>query len=591
MTEDAPNASDAPSLSAPGSVSLPSEANGAPLKENEPTIPSEKNSNAGAQSIPPSSVSALHSARRSERIRHQAARAEEQRLIREERAAMEQAKAKARSVAAKKAADTKKKAAQGDSDETPLPGARQVTPGQSGASSRGSSRSTKKIMAFKYLNCAEPPKALQRIDLGETPRELFWLRLNLRDFLYRFDKLCRLPARFGTTINDPLQAYAPEQLKTIALALLKLIANDSTPIHSRVRDHIAEIENLDAHNPGIWDWLLSFVEHLDPYAPQEVPTTEQEKLELLRRLMVLSTGTETIRITVTSDVDQLKWVEKDSQDEIKAIQSKLKETESKLAKLKSVDKSVWQEKVDAARRAAQNKIVKAQAQLFSKQHKYNMRTAPLITDPLGNRYWSFQYKSSTHSEWGSWIICEILRRPSDIHKWNVNLGNDVNRVLAGRDELIQEKNEERRVKRAKQKQTVEPKEELKQVSEVPEQASANGNLVVNSQSTSPSNEQSPRVEPNEQSIISAPKEEHVDPGEDVDNGSAVYSEAPAHGKKRKYPKLKLQPLPAFSEPELYYIQGRENILALADWLGNFARVDQAGITELVNVASYLSQDE
>lgn len=511
----------------------------------------------------------LISLRRSDRQRNQALKADETRRAREERAAVEEARTKARSIAAKKAAATKKKAAKRAAEIRELeaqgvkiaPQLLSIAP-DPGTGKIGK-RSLRRVVKLHYFNPAVPP-VFAPLDFSSknTSISLFWLRLNLREFLYRFDKLCRLPTRLTAGLNDPLETWTPEQLKAICISLLKLIANDAKPLHPRVREFIAEIEALEPTNPQIWDWLLEFVEQLDANAPEEVPTTEEEQLELLRRLLVVCTGTETIRITVMSDVDQLRWVEKDTNDETKAIWAKCKESEQRLEKLKASNKQLWAEKVAAAQRSASNKAWKAQQQLFIKTHKYNMRTAPLLVDPYGNKYWSLQFKSASHPAWGSWIVCEMRTRPAELAAFFQRLSSDVTSVLTTRDRMINEKNRERRKQRREERKI--------------------------KQETLSNTEKFPPGQENEQIDNAELKQEDTREAETNETGNGSPPE-PKQA-KRKYPKLKINLPATLAEPELFIVEGRENILQLATWVAGFSNVDKKAVAEMEAIATYLAQD-
>lgn len=570
--------------------------------ENGSQAPSVEKSN----DAPVTDAYRAHALRRSERIRNQELKAEALRKQREERAKVEEARAKQRSIAAKKAAQTKRKALlaqqQGESVAAPNNANAQsestATEVKSGKSGSGKSATTEKPKApkrnltkLKYGTPLNPPE-LVPVDLEgtNTTWSLFWLRANIREFLLRFDKLCRLPTRLASSVNDILQPWVAEQMKPVILSMLKLIANDQKPLLPNVRDYIVQIDLLEPHDERIWDWLLEFVEQLDPYAPDGVPETEEEQLALLRRLAVICTGTETIRVTVTSDADQLRYVEKDTQDEVKKINAKLKETQGKLAKLKSVDPQVYSDRLAAAQRSADNKIWKAQQQLYIKMHKYNSRTTPIATDPLGNNYWALQYRSTTQTAWGSWIVCEMKYDPKVIVEWYSRFSRDISGVINKRDEMLTEKASER--KRMRKEKAAAVKNENNN--------DTNGNHTITETITSKTEEpklslsQEPAApsEGGSGDVSSSPSSSLPSatlagsPEIKQEDGKSETSSA---GIKRKYPKLKIdfpEPLPS---PRLFYVEGKDEILELSAWIAGLNKGSAKTVPEINEVAEYLSQ--
>lgn len=564
--------------------------------ENSSQAPTTEKSN----DAPVTDAYRAHALRRSERIRNQELKAEALRKQREERAKIEEARAKQRSIAAKKAAQTKRKAqlaqqqgeaeaaaanASGQSNGT----ATETKSGKNGTAKIAPAEKPKtpkrNVLKLKYGTPLHPPQLIP-VDLerSNTSWSLFWLRANIREFLLRFDKLCRLPTRLSSSVNDILQPWVAEQMKPVILALLKLIANDQKPLLPNVRDYIVQIDLLEPQDERIWDWLVEFVEQLDPYVPDGVPETEEEQLALLQRLVILCTGTETIRVTVTSDADQLRYVEKDSQDEIKKINAKLKETQGKLAKLKSVDPQVYSDRLAAAQRSTDNKIWKVQQQLYTKMHKYNSRTTPIATDPLGNNYWAFQYRSATQTAWGSWIVCEMKYDPKAIVDWYSRFSGDISDVISKRDEMLAEKASER--KRARKEKAAAVKSEN---SNEPDQNRASSEIPTSEvEASKDSTPQGPATSGTTDVKSPSGPSETIASSADVKQEYAK-SDPSSSGVKRKYPKLKIDFPEPFDSPRLFYVEGKDEILELSAWIAGLSKGAAKTIPEINEVAEYLSQ--
>lgn len=263
------------------------------------------------------------------------------------------------------------------------------------------------IVKVAYVNPVPRP-AMSPIQL-DCSLDVFWLRLNLREFLLRFDKLCRLPTRHATTVNDPLQPWNDYLYKATVVALFRLIENDTVPIFDYARHYLSEIEHTPAESSSLWNLVYEFLEQSDPYlSSADELTGEHYRLELIRRLMVLATGTETIRLTILNDHEQLRQLQMDQGDKIKSITAHLSESVRKLEKLKSSDSQLYFDRVAAAERTAADKKFRAQQTLHSQTHKYTLRTTPLGRDSEGNIYWNFQQKSKDIPSWGTWIVCEMV---------------------------------------------------------------------------------------------------------------------------------------------------------------------------------------
>lgn len=386
------------------------------------------------------------------------------------------------------------------------------------------------IAKVRYLNISPRPE-FSPIQL-DCSKDIFWLRLNLREFLLRFDKLCRLPTRHATTINDPLQPWNDYLYKATIVALFRLIENDNTPIFEYAKYYLAEIEHTPAESPRLWELMYEFLEQSDPYlnAADEL-SGEHYRLELIRRLMVLATGTETIRITILNDHEQLRQLQLGQGDKIKAINTHLTESMKKLEKLKSTDKQLYFDRVAAAERTATDKRFRAQQTLHSQTHKYTLRTIPLGEDIEGNLYWSFQQKSKDIPSWGTWIVCELVWPTEMVEKRSKATKQQVGQLF-------------------KKKKVPKEKEPVK----LTLSASAFDQTKAPDQ---------PETKPEP-----VKKEENPKPKPE---------------KKRK------PPTPPKSKT-LYYVEGKENIAALAEWIkGQPGHQNEKLVTDLESISLYLQE--
>lgn len=488
--------------------------------------------------------------RRSERARGQAARQAEARRVRDEKAEAEAAATRARSAAARKGAETRRRAAL-------------VSEGGKVAKGGARTRSRRFVVSLKYAHMLHTPE-FQHVDLHSS-REVFWLKAGVREYFFRFDKLCRLPTRYSVTLNDVLAAWPHDLFRACSLSLLKLLVLEFKPVQL-VKTCIADID-AGGEEGDFEEAVRAFLVSVNGSAPLPTPDSERGSLQLVRELLLLALLTETVRVTISADVEQLKVIEKESQEEIRKIQTRLKEQSQKLLKLKKVDKTVYKDRVDNAQRAAQQKTFKAQQTLYLKLHKFNMRTAPIAEDRAGNRFWSLQYKSQNLSAWGAWILCELKSDPVTRKRWEEHFSSEIDRVVAGRDKLLLEKKEARRAKIRTESVKSEAPDSLGHQT-APGDADAGTSQAT--ETPAPSAAVSHRAhEPTADSADLKPETT-----------------------RRRFPKMKIAPLPAPVHGVHYFtVQGRQEIEALAEWVSQQPGVDAKMTQDILDVGKYLADDE
>lgn len=437
-------------------------------------------------------------------------------------------------------------------------------------------RKPAKMVKLKYFN-AEPMPEFEPIQFeDDASLQAFWIRVGLREFLWRFNKLVQPGTRHYATINDPTQTWSDVLFKTVIAQLLHVILNDHSPIVPFTKQYYQNIQACQPSSPDIWTHLLEFLQRTDPYVyKSEQLKGELQRLDLVRRLMVLCTGTETIRLTVTSDVDELKFVVSGNNEEIKKLEKHWKETQKKLQSLKKVGPDVYKAKLDAAKLQSDQRIWRVHQDTFQKQKKYNLRTQPIGEDNLGNVYWALQQKSRDMAAWGSWIVCEMRYEPESLKFFTEKLPKDVDHVLESRAQAPPRK------KKKQADATNQPKQG--ETAQAPNNNinnnGHNGEQQATPTSAQPGNEHEDPKESTQSSGLSGLKAESEDSVPPVKPGSEKASdEAP---KKRRYPKLKIEKPKV--NPHLYYVAGGENISKLASWIGGQGSKELAEKIELLSV--------
>lgn len=427
-------------------------------------------------------------------------------------------------------------------------------------------RKPAKMVKLKYFN-AEPLPQFEPIQFrDEASQQAFWIRVALREFLWRFNKLVQPGTRHYATINDPTQTWSDVLYKTVIAQLLHVILNDHYPIFPFTKQYYQAIQACQPSSAEIWAHLLEFLQRADPYVyKSEQLNGELQRLDLVRRLTVLCTGTETIRLTVTSDVDELKFVVSGNNEELKKLEKHWKETQKKLQSLKKVGPDVYKAKLEAARAQSDQRVWRVHQDTFQKQKKYNLRTQPIGEDNLGNVYWALQQKSRDMAAWGSWIICEMRYDPESLRLFAEKLPKDVDHVLESRAQAPPRK-------KKKTADTSNPPQSSEQ------SQSTTGDHATEQQNMQGSSHSVNEVQ-NQEEFPSKAAGLNTKP----ENGTASSSGKPSEDppKKRRYPKVKIDmPKP---NPQLYYVAGGENLSKLARWVGGQGSKQLAEKIELLSM--------
>jgi hypothetical protein len=262
------------------------------------------------------------------------------------------------------------------------------------------------VISIKVPKKKVPPPNF--IEIPVTNLDVMWEKIRLREFLLRFDKLCRLPNRHANTVNDPTLEWNEFLFKSIIVSLIKVVANDTSPIVPYAKEYCSEVEKTPAESPKIWELVREYLEWagMDPSEATTNNDMEMAQLQLVGKMVDVATSTETIRVTIENDVEQLRYIQKDVNEEIKQLKAAWDEQSLKLTKVQdTMPEQQWKDKFVAMHRQSQAKIKKVEQRYFLQQKKYNQRTQCLGKDALKHHYWHFQQKQS-FPDWGSWIICE-----------------------------------------------------------------------------------------------------------------------------------------------------------------------------------------
>lgn len=364
--------------------------------------------------------------------------------------------AKSKKDAAKKNAKDSKK----DSKKDTKKGAKD------GKKDKAKDKAKEKAKAKKHAP-VEPPQ-FTAIPFS-FPSDILWQRLALREFVMRFDKLCKLPMQHSSSINDPTAEWSLFLYKSVILVLVRIVFNDVYPIFQSTKEYLNEFKKTAADSPRLWvllDWYVTHaqfaqkspqqqqeallnangstaqndseqhteieltpevgvdgevaVEQLPEFPPEDAKDPiagagdswedqERQRLDLMVKLMQIAAATATIRLTIEEDQAQVKKLSSETSDEIKRIKASWEETSQKLSKTRPSGPGAamdrWQERYNTAKKYSNQQIKAAEDLLFFKQRKCNPRTSSIGKDTFGNTYWIFQQKSLDIEDLGSCIVC------------------------------------------------------------------------------------------------------------------------------------------------------------------------------------------
>lgn len=240
------------------------------------------------------------------------------------------------------------------------------------------------------------------------------------------ERLCRLPTRHGSTINDPTVEWNEYLYKSLIVNLLRIILNDLVPLVPYTKEYLTEIEKTPADSERLWTLLYEYIDYsnvppttdqLEQQMTQDAFTTERTRLLSLNRVLMIATATETIRLTIDDDQVYARQVHAETNEEVKRLKAQMEEKTLKLNKTQpkhaGPDMDRWQERFVSAKRTNSAKIQNAEDNGYFKCRKLNMRTFCLGKDTFGNQYWIFQQKSKEMRAWGSWVTC--YKQSSIVH--------------------------------------------------------------------------------------------------------------------------------------------------------------------------------
>lgn len=314
-----------------------------------------------------------------------------------------QGKKPAKPKSAKQARPKKQKKAGDDDDQYETAKekkARKKQENEEKASARKKKRPSKLVVL--HLKNKQTPPEFEKLELECSP-EVFWLRVQLREFLLRFDKICRVSSRHLAALNDLLSPWTDGLYKGVISALFKVLNYDRSPLFPQAQDFAAQIDSMASDSYHLWEVLYEFLVQSDPYSYKATELDGEEyRLELVRRLMVLTTGTEVIRSTVSADHEQIQVLKREATEQVKKHETMLSESKEKAGedeeKLVNMEKSIA------------DKIFKTEQTMHSQLRKYNLRTAPLGVDNHKNVYWGLQHKGKDNV-WGGSVICQMTALP------------------------------------------------------------------------------------------------------------------------------------------------------------------------------------
>lgn len=438
------------------------------------------------------------------------------------------------------------------------------------------------------------------IEIPVDRMDVLWEKIRLREFMLRFDKLCRLPNRHTNTINDPLLEWNEYLFKSLAVSLIKVVANDTNPIVPYAREYCTEIEKTPAESPRLWELVKEYLQ----WAAIEFGDVAEEDealapLQLIGKMVDIATGTETIRLTIENDVEQLRYIQKDVSDEIKQLKAAWEEQMTKMAKIQdTMPEQQWKDKLGAAQKQSRAKIKKVEQRYYFQQKKYNQRTQGLGQDAYKHRYWLFQYKHN-FPDWGSWIICETAEgwvnpnkrfkrppkpkaKPTE-HEEAMLEQDSKTKPTASDNAHMSNLGDERIQESAREEGSAGGESERPAGPSVP---TANGAIdpAKSQHQGEPSNKTGSVRPENENGLVNGIKSEHkseINGDLDATETATIQSEAHEDGANE----------PQRPGKKLFYVKGKLEVLSLVDWIkSQRGTPDPSLIKELETYARHLDDD-
>lgn len=308
-----------------------------------------------------------------------------------------------------------------------------------------------------------PPKF--QILLSDYPDYIIWGRLQVREFLIRFNDIISIGARHGPVLNDLTGPWNEFMYKHIITALLSVMGKDyaihaaipstsnntynhpAPPMEKEVhRDLTKQIERIPAESERLWLMLTDYIEianeklgNIDPVIGKtelkEESEEEQEEetkqatgelaklgelsaeldyekrcLDLVGRLMTLVASTEQIRNALARDNDQREGTYTETVKQLN-VQWYKKREELKQTRPNGAGKGraalyEWMEVHAVAKQAWMQSVEQAKYSVLMNNRHRRHRMQPVGTDHLGNVYWFCQERVTGIRDLSSFILVE-----------------------------------------------------------------------------------------------------------------------------------------------------------------------------------------
>ncbi|KAG5354334.1 hypothetical protein CJU90_4148 [Yarrowia sp. C11] len=320
---------------------------------------------------------------------------------------------------------------------------------------------TKTVNGKKAAPC--PPKF--QILLSDYPEYVIWGRLQIREFLIRFNDIISIGSRHGPSLNDLTGPWNEFMYKHIITALMSVLTKDyavhaklppssnnaynhpGPPMDKEVHMDLAkQIERIPAESERLWLMLSDYIEianeklgDIDPVVGktelkesdheeemEETKTTSREvqklgelsteldyerrSIDLVGRLITLVASTEQVRNALTRDNDQREASYAETVKNLN-VQWYKKREELKQSRPNGAGKGraalyEWQDIHAVAKNAWIESVEQAKyAVIMGNRHKRH-RMQPVGKDHLGNTYWVCQERLTGVRDLSSFIIIE-----------------------------------------------------------------------------------------------------------------------------------------------------------------------------------------
>lgn len=311
-----------------------------------------------------------------------------------------------------------------------------------------------------------PPKF--QILLSDYPDYIIWGRLQIREFLIRFNDIVSIGSRHGPVLNDLTGPWNEFMYKHIITALLAALTKDyavhaklppssnnaynhpGPPMEKEVhRDLVKQIERIPAESERLWLMLSDYIEianeklgDIDPVvgktvlqdedSDEEMEEEEETKhtsrevqklgelsteldyekrsIDLVGRLITLVASTEQVRNALARDNDQREASYTETVKNLN-VQWYKKREELKQSRPNGAGKGraalyEWQDVHAVAKNAWTQSVEQAKyAVIMSNRHRRH-RMQPVGKDHLGNTYWVCQERLTGIRDLSSFIIIE-----------------------------------------------------------------------------------------------------------------------------------------------------------------------------------------